>query len=432
MSWRTIDPGPAGATLASPGVPERSGRFRLGVNYWPSRTALGWWKDFDEAETGADLAHIAQAGFDAVRLFLTWEDFQPAPDRADTRLLDRLVAVADMAERVGLQIMPTLFTGHMSGVNLIPGWALGGSHRDLRFRVVSRGRVVTSGLRNWYSDPEMAGAQAWFAGEAATALAGHRALWAWDLGNENSNCVRPPDRTSGRDWLWRTSEAIRTADPEVLVTIGLHMEDLEEGRQPGPADAARDCDFLTMHGYPIYARWADGPTDEQVLAFLAHLTSWLGGGADVLFSEFGLPTFRATGPDPDSVPGPESVRSEGSVVLVEEQAAAAYTQRALSALHSAGCLGAMLWCFADYAAPAWGAPPLDEAIHERSFGLWRADGSAKPSLAAVKAYAGVARQGSPRDHGWIDIDADEFATDPGWHVPRLYRRFRERDAAGAT
>ena len=44
----------------------------------------------------------------------------------------------------------------------------------------------------------VAAAQALLAGEAAAALAGHDALWAWDLGNENSNCVVPPNRASAR------------------------------------------------------------------------------------------------------------------------------------------------------------------------------------------------------------------------------------------
>ena len=75
-------------------------------------------------------------------------------------MLDRLVTVADLAGRAGLAILPTLFTGHMSGVNWIPGWALGGSDRDDRFRVVSGGRVSSAGLRNWYSDEEIGSAQA--------------------------------------------------------------------------------------------------------------------------------------------------------------------------------------------------------------------------------------------------------------------------------
>lgn len=419
MSADADAPGAPAAT-GGPGTPE-PGRepFRLGINYWPSRTAMGWWQDFDAAETARDLALMAEQGFDAVRFFLTWEVFQPAPDRVDTAMLDRLVTVADIAERAGMAIMPTLFTGHMSGLNLVPEWALGGSDRDLRFRVLAGGQLTDGRLRNWYTDPVVRGAQAWLAGQATAALAGHPALWAWDLGNENSNCVRPPDRSTASDWLKRTSAAIRSADPTARVTIGLHMEDLEEDRQLGPAEAAAECDFLTMHGYPIYASWADGPTDEHLLPFLAHLTSWLGNGADVLFSEFGAPTFRAADR------GQEPVRREGAVVLLEEQTAAEYTRRALAALRGAGCLGAMLWCFGDYAPSTWHVPPLDEARHERSFGLWRADGSAKPALDAVEAFAGVGRQGDLREHDWIDIESDEYYRSPGEQIRRLYGRYRE-------
>ncbi|MEE8490395.1 MAG: cellulase family glycosylhydrolase, partial [Acidimicrobiia bacterium] len=343
---------------------------------------MGWWGDFDHSEVAADFSRIAASGFDSVRLFLTWEDFQPAPDRVDMGMLRRLVSVADLAGRAGIAIMPTLYTGHMSGVNWIPGWALGGSDGDDRFRVVSDGRVIGAGLRNWYADPEVTRAQMLLAGEAAAALAGHEAIWAWDLGNENSNCVTPPSRSSARSWLDRITSTIREADDMVLVTIGLHMEDLERNRMLGPGEAAEVCDFLTMHGYPIYAPWAESATDEHMLPFLAQVTRWLGRGHDVLFSEFGLATYRRK--DPTS----ERARAESNSPLVEEETAAAYMRRALSALHAAGCVGAMVWCYADYMPAIWGDPPLDSAVHERFFGLWRADGSPKPSVAALEEFSG--------------------------------------------
>ncbi len=406
---------------AEPRPPDGSERFRLGVNYWPARTAMGWWTDFDDAEAGTDFARIAAAGFDSVRVFLIWEDFQPAPQRVNTRMLDRLVTVADLAGRAGLDVMPTLLTGHMSGVNWIPAWALGGSDGDDRFRVVSDGRLTKAGLRNWYADPEVGGAQALLAGAAASALAGHEAVWAWDLGNENSNCVKPPSRSFAEDWLQRITAAIRTADPAALVTIGLHMEDLEQDRMLGPAEAAQVCDFLTMHGYPIYARWASGPTDEHLLPFLAQLTRWLGRGRDVLFSEFGLPTYRRA--DPDG----ERARHESPSALVEEQSAAAYTERALIALRRAGCTGAMLWCYTDYAPAIWVKPPLDIATHERSFGVWRADGSPKPSVEIVEAFAGSDRTDAPDSYEWMDIEPDEFWEDSAKHISRLYGRYRESE-----
>jgi aryl carrier-like protein len=91
--------------------------FRIGVNYWPARTAMGWWSNFDETEVAADFARIADCGLDSVRVFLTWEDFQPTPTEVDREMLERLVVVADLAAARGLAVMPTLFTGHMSGVN---------------------------------------------------------------------------------------------------------------------------------------------------------------------------------------------------------------------------------------------------------------------------------------------------------------------------
>jgi endo-1,4-beta-mannosidase len=383
---------------------------------------MGWWSSFDPAEVEADFARIAGCGLDSVRVFLTWEDFQPAPGRVDSEMLRRLLVVADLAAKLGLALVPTLFTGHMSGVNWIPPWALGGSDGDHRFRVVSGGTVVRRGLRNWYDDAAVADAQVLLATKAATALAGHEAVWAWDLGNENSNCVVPANRSSARAWLARLSSAIRTADERALVTVGLHMEDLEEDRRLGPQEASQACDLLSMHGYPIYARWADGATDAELLPFLARMTRWLGDGRDVLFSEFGLPTCRRNQPHEQ---GP------GAAPLVDEEAAAAYTTAALEGLRRAGCLGAFLWCYSDYDPALWQKPPFDLAPHERTFGLWRVDGSPKPAVAAIAAFVGAERCAAGHADQWIDIDRDEFLVDPNALLPRLYRRYREQSRAEA-
>ncbi|MHC4849497.1 MAG: glycoside hydrolase 5 family protein [Planctomycetota bacterium] len=389
------------------------GGFRLGVNYWPARTAMGWWAAFEPAEVAADFGRIAGHGFDSVRIFLSWEEFQPTPTRVDSTMVDHLVATLDAADAAGLSVMPTLFTGHMSGVNWIPSWALGEEAGDDRFRVVTKGRVAPPRLANWYTDASILRSQSELAREVAGALAGHGALWAWDLGNENSNCVVPPDKDRARTWLLRMTDAIRGADDGALVTLGLHMEDLEQDRNLGPREAAEVCDFLTMHGYPGYAAWADGPTDQRVLPFLAQLTRWLGNGADVLFAEFGVPTGRSSS-------GP---------ALVDEQAAASYVDRALRALLECGSTGALLWCYSDYAEAIWGLPPLDLAVHERSFGLWHADASPKPAVAVVEAFA--KRRVAPRvvdslaAPTWIDVDAAEFYRAPGSELPRLYRRYCE-------
>lgn len=393
-------------------------RFRVGVNYWPARTAMSWWSQFDRAEVAADFARIAASGLDSVRIFLTWEDFQPAPNEVDLEMLGRFVQVADLAAEHGLALVPTLFTGHMSGVNWIPAWALGGADGDDRFRVISNGKVAHARLRNWYTDPAVTDAQALLAAETAAVVKGHEAIWVWDLGNENSNCVLPPTRAAARAWLARLSAAIRGADDDALVTVGLHMEDLEEDRRLGPSDASESCDLLSMHGYPIYAPWAEGATDDQLVPFLARVTCWLGNGREVLFSEFGLPTYRSG----DTSRGRAR---EDSTPLVDESAAAVYTANTLEGLRRAGCSGAMLWCYSDYVPALWDSPPFDRAPHERTFGLWRHDGSPKPAVAAVTAFVGAERCAVGQADAWIDIDRDEFRRDPKTHMPRLYRRYRD-------
>ena len=67
---------------------------------------------------------------------------------------------------------------------------------------------------------------------------------------------------------------------------------------------------------------------------------------------------------------------------------------------------------------------MDLAQHERSFGLWRADGSPKPAVAAVEAFAGAERRDADDDDTWIDIGPAEFLLDPGRQLPRLYSRYR--------
>jgi endo-1,4-beta-mannosidase len=332
-------------------------------------------------------------------------------------VLGRLVDAADAAVEASVTLLVTLFVGHMSGVNWIPAWATGSDAGDLRFRVVSGGRVQsTTRIRNWYGDSEIVHAQERVASAAAQALAGHPGVWAWDLGNENSNCTVPRSRAAGEAWLERMATAIRRGDPGRPVTLGIHMEDLEEDRRIGPAEAARWCDFVSMHGYPIYADWSAGNTDDRVLPFLAEVTRWLAGGAPILFEEFGLPTTTRPGAD--------------DRLLVDEADAARYVGRSLDGLRAAGCIGAFVWCFADYADELADVPPFDLAPHELSFGLWRPDGEPKPAVAQIRERSAAARV-RPQDPGaWLDIDRAAFDENRRGQLRRLYARYRE--AAGVS
>jgi endo-1,4-beta-mannosidase len=395
--------------------------FRLGINYWPADKAMYWWSRFDAAQVRADFERLRKAGFDSVRIFLLWEDFQPEPARVSARALDDLQQVAGLAAKNELSLIVTLFTGHMSGVNWLPQWATRPGPPG-RFRVVSKGRVAACEPRNWYLDSEVQQAQALLAREVAQVLRSEPALWAYDLGNENSNCAVPPDRNSAVQWLGRMAEAIRSSDANHAITLGLHAEDLEEDRRLGPGEAARVCDFLCMHGYPLYLSWARSIHDDAVLPFLGLITQWL-GGRDVLLEEFGAP----------AVDSPSIQAGDSSIPLLEETCAAEFTGRALSSLLEAGFAGAMLWCFSDYHPSLWKEPPLDLAPHERHFGLWRWDLSRKSALAAIQRFAGRQRRPATADFTWIDIDPKEYYLAPAKRLRYLYDRYcKKRQEEGLS
>lgn len=394
--------------------------FRVGVNYWPAQQALGFWRHWKRAEVSSDLAKMNNAGLDSVRLFLTWEDFQPRPDVIDTLVLDRLVQTLDAADDAGLAVIPTLFTGHMSGANLLPAWATSSKRANGRFRVMSGGRLISATPLNWYTHQPVRAAQVRLASACATSIAGHPALLAWDLGNENSNCTVPQSKESALSWLWKITDSIREKDASTPITIGIHMEDLEEDRKLGPAEAATVCDFLTMHGYPGYASFTEGPTDERLLPFLAQLTRFLGGGADVLFSEFGVPTL----PFPDREPAGFHQNLKQGPRLVSEEDAARYVRRGLRALQDCGASGAMVWCYSDYVPQLFNQPPFDRAPHERTFGMYRADGSEKPVVAEVRAFCRpkpkVAVTPRVDESSFIDLTADDYYDAPRRHLTRLF------------
>lgn len=115
-------------------------------------------------------------GFDSLRIFLLWEDFQPTPHSICDSALAHLERVADLAAGNDLSIIVTLFTGHMSGVNWLPEWVLVNSGSSGRFRTVSGGRLRAAGAANWYTNETIRQAQVLLAREVARTLKDHPAL----------------------------------------------------------------------------------------------------------------------------------------------------------------------------------------------------------------------------------------------------------------
>jgi endo-1,4-beta-mannosidase len=351
-------------------------RFLLGINYWPRTRAMAMWSRFDLGEIDEDFARIAALGLDVVRFFLLWDDFQPAPETMSHQALRHFESVLDCAAAHGLRTMPTLFCGHMSGVNWLPAWTLDRAYPARRFRTLTTTGPSPWGIGNFYAGPLLE-AQRIFARAVGERARDHAALFAWDLGNEFSNLRAPETPAAAAHWSAAlTHDLFETSN--VAATGGLHGEDVTRDQAIRPSSVAEPWAFATMHGYPVYSDFARDRTDYEVVPFLCELTAACAQKA-VLFSEFGNPTC------------PSGTRAAGGFACLSEDEMALYAHRVLERLQARGALGAFWWCWADYARELAGTPPFDAAPHELGFGIVRDDGAAKPVAATLAAFAAERR-----------------------------------------
>ncbi len=347
--------------------------FLLGINYWPRRSAMHMWRRFDLGELREDFARIRGLGLAVVRFFIGWDEFQPEPNRVDDAMLRRLDSLMNALADARLRAMPSLLTGHMSGVNWLPEWTLDRSRPTGRFRTFSGGRELPWGCGDIYSGPILEASRV-LAKTIGARYRNHPALFMWDLGNEFSNLSVPSSPKIADEWSARlTHDLIEASDAGV--TAGNHSEDLIEDRNFRFAAFCEPLVCAVMHGYSVYADFARSRSDPDVVPFLCRLMQSLSGKA-VLFNEFGNPTCLRRG----------SAQSTGFACLSEDEMAR-YASDVLERLYRCGALGAFWWCWADYAKELGALPPFDRAPHELTFGLIRDDGSEKPVAGVLKAFA---------------------------------------------
>lgn len=403
--------------------------FVLGVNYWPRRKAMYWWSDFDAGEVRDEFGVIRDMGLSQVRIFLLWEDWQPSPDSVNMSALRDLGTVCDIAYDLDLQLDVTFFVGHMSGPSWVPGWMLrqGPPPSPAVRQVVSRGRAVESGYANPFTDPVALQAEELLLRTVVSEYTDHPAIGLWNLGNEPDLFAWPADAVEGRAWVRRMAGVIREEDPVTPITCGLHVPNLTADNGLRAHDVFAEVDIATMHGYPMYGGWSTGPLDPDFVPFLCALTSAL-CGKPTLMEEFGGCTGALR--KPSSVWRWRAYGKPRQQFMASEDEFATHIEQVLPRLVEVGALGAMLWCYADYAPELYNRPPCDQAWHERHFGLVRPDGSWKPHADVIKRFAASNPLVQPaRRRIALDLSADDYYRDPFTHAKRLYRAFLDSSVA---
>ena len=383
--------------------------FELGINYWPRRSAMYMWEDFDMGEVREDMTHMADLGFDVVRVFARTRDFLPAPSTVDGGMIARLVEVVRAAADTGLRVVPTLIVLNMSGTIWWPAWMLN-----------AQGRPA-----DLFSDPAILRSQALLAKTCATAFAGDSAIRAFDLANEIDDAQLPRSREAACAWGSMLASTIRAEAPGVQIRIGAHLPSLTTDNNMRVDDLATIVDEDVMHAYPLYSDFARSFLDPELVPFACALTAGLSGaGRRPLMQEFGMCT--APGGSPGRTITDDFLGAPRPQYLAAEEEQATYYEGVLERLVKTGAAGAYAWCYGDYDSRLFDRPPLANAVRERTFGLVRADGSEKPAAGVFRRF----RQ--RRDGGMLvqaavprvlDVTADEYYRVPAEHFGRLYAKW---------
>ena len=372
------------------------------------------WRDFDLAEVRDELAHIAEMGFETVRLFALAQDFLPGCERVDADMVGRLVDVARVAKEQKLSIVPTLIVLNMSGASWWPAWMLdaAGAPADI------------------YGEPSVVRSQALLVSTCAGALAGDASVRAFDIANEIDDAQRPVSREAAQSWTSTMANAIRLSAPGARVRIGAHLPSLTTENHMRVDDLGATLDEDVMHAYPLYSEYARSFLDQELVPFACALTAQLAGQRrPPLMQEFGLCTAPKESTGMSIVD--DFLGQPRTQYLASEDEGATYYESVITRLAQSGAAGAYAWCYADYDAQLFNRPPLDRAIRERTFGLVRADGSEKPAahvfrgLRAIFNAGGLSRGTEPEV---LDVSADEYYRAPGAHFARLYTQWLARHA----
>jgi len=390
--------------------------FELGINYWPRKSAMYMWREFDLGEIREDMSRISALGFDVVRAFALIMDFLPTSSSVDNHHVDRLVALCGAAKDAGLKIVPTLIVINMSGHMWWPDWMLD-----------SMGRPG-----DLFLDPEILRAQLLLAETCGHALGGDDAIRAFDLANEIDDAQRPQSREAAVTWASSLANTLRHVAPGVPIQIGAHLPSLTADNNMRIDDLAGIVDEDVMHAYPLYSDVARNFLDPELVPFSCALTRGLAGhNRATLMQEFGLCT--ALPASPGQMITDDFLGVSRAQYLASEDEAATYYDLVLERLIETGAAGAYAWCYGDYDSQLFDKPPFATAIRERTFGLIRADGSEKPAADVFRrvrkrrdaSQLGNAHQVTPI----LDTSADEYYRSPSANFERLYEKWINRGTA---
>ncbi len=337
--------------------------FIIGCNYWASNAGTEMWREWDENAIREDLEVLSANGVSYMRVFPNWRDFQPVvpilgygmnvvgyrlegdrrPENSeylDPIMLDRFGRFCDLCESFGIRLIVGLLTGWMSGRVFVPPALLG---------------------KSLHTDPTALLFEQRFVRGMVTRFRDHKAIYAWDLGNECNCFGQVPDEAAATCWSLTIANAIRACDNTRPVVSGMHS--LVAGTDNGKwtiGGQAEACDILTTHPYPYWVKFA-GKDEIASFRTAMHATC-----ENKLYSDIGGRPCLV-----------EEIGTMGPM-MCDDSRAADFMRVNLLSNWAHGACGVMWWCANEQIH--LNTDPYTRQMGEMELGMRYADGTPRPVL----------------------------------------------------
>jgi hypothetical protein len=228
-------------------------QHRFGVNYTPLKNWYYCWNEWDVDAIQRDLEVMAGLGVDHLRLQLIWPYFQPNPTYVSEAHLGRLRQFMRIAEPQGLDVLPSLLTGFLSGYFFLPP--------NVAASDVFHSKQVFESIAIYFR-------------RVLDTLADCPNLMGIDLGNE-INCLDhtlSPDE--GDAWARRLLREIGDAAAGIDVVNGIDHTPVLGGTTFGMKHLANDYPYITLHTWPYFTGCLEhGGLDDPPSIHLAAFTA---------------------------------------------------------------------------------------------------------------------------------------------------------------
>jgi beta-galactosidase len=359
-------------TKAQENILTTTGSFSIGVNYWASHAGTRTWSNWKPEIVEADFKQLSENGVKVLRVFPLWPDFQPikqiysgegskkyitigdeplpmlgpGSDGMSEIQLQHFKIMADLADKYHLKLVVGLVTGWMSGKLYVPQ-ALEG--------------------KNILTDPEALMWQQKFVTSFVNRFKYHKAILAWDFGNECNVMGKIDNYYQSYVWASVLAGAIKAADNTRPLVSGMHSLGVSQNANWRIADQAALTDVLTTHPYSLWTPYASQNAINSMRTILH------GAAETRLYGDIGG---KAALTEETGVMGP---------MTGGEEEKAAFARSILFSNWANDCRGTFWWCAYDQTQLNF--PPYNYASVEKELGLIKEDRTIKPVMKEFKNFS---------------------------------------------